>query len=427
MLELTYIPLHIIFIILTNYFPKYLIIKIFKVDTNLLSRLVIGISFNLLIFLVISFFNTSTLEIIRIYLISIFIINLFFFIKENCNFNDENLNLIFIFVVTLSLAIWIANNFQLGWDPQFFWYPKALNFFYDQNISNLVNINRPEYPYLGSLIWAIYSKISLIEYEYFGRIYYIYFYVLSVFFISELLNQKNIFRIACALLLILLSFKLSLFSGYQEILIFSVFAIISKYYYSIINEKNVNLNIFILSILLFSLIWIKNEAVLFALAFVISLVLSNKFNFNFKVKFILLFIFFIIIRLLIFNYYNFEQALQPGNYNDLNIFSEEFINLPRIILILKFFAFGIFDNLILLASIIALFTLFIVNKKHRNILYSYNIFLILCFSIIFVAYLFSSMPLEWHLKVSISRLLNEISGYFSILIILLLNQNLKRI
>ena len=291
----------------------------------------------------------------------------------------------------------------------------------------MVNINRPEYPYLGSLIWAIYSKISLIEYEYFGRIYYIYFYVLSVFFISELLNQKNIFRIACALLLILLSFKLSLFSGYQEILIFSVFAIISKYYYSIINEKNVNLNIFILSILLFSLIWIKNEAVLFALAFVISLVLSNKFNLNFKVKFILLFIFFIIIRLLIFNYYNFEQALQPGNYNDLNIFSEEFINLPRIILILKFFAFGIFDNLILLASIIALFTLFIVNKKHRNILYSYNIFLILCFSIIFVAYLFSSMPLEWHLKVSISRLLNEISGYFSILIILLLNQNLKRI
>ncbi len=427
MLELTYIPLHIIFIILTNYFPKYLILKIFKVDTNLLSRLVLGVSFNLLFFLVISFFNTSTLEIIRIYLISIFIINLFFFIRENRNLKTENLNLIFIFVVTLSLAVWVANNFQLGWDPQFFWYPKALNFFYDQNISNLVNINRPEYPYLGSLIWAIYSKISLIEYEYFGRIYYIYFYVLSVFFISEILNQKNIFRIVCALLLILLSFKFSLFSGYQEILIFSIFAIISKYYYSIVYEKNMNLNIFVLSILLFSLLWIKNEAVLFALAFVITLVLSKKFNLNFKVKFFLLFIFFIIIRLLIFNYYNFEQALQPGNYNNLNIFSGEFINLPRTLLILKFFAFGIFDNLILLASIIALFILFMVNKKQRTMLYSYNIFLVLCFSIIFIAYLFSSMPLEWHLKVSISRLLNEISGYFSILIILLANQNLKRI
>ena len=427
MLELTYIPLHIIFIILTNYFPKYFIFKIFKVETNLLSRLVIGISFNIFIFLLISFFNTNTLEIIRIYLISIFIINLFFFIKENWNFNTENLSLIFIFIITLSLSVWIANNFQLGWDPQFFWYPKALNFFYGQNISNLVNINRPEYPYLGSLIWAIYSKISLVEYEYFGRIFYIYFYVLSVFFMSEILNQKNIFKIVCALLLILLSFKFSLISGYQEMLIFSVFAIISKYYYSIINENNLNLNIFILSILLFSVIWIKNEAILFALAFVISLVLSKKFNINFKVKFSLLFIFFVIIRLSIFNYYNFEQALQPGNYNDLKILNGEFVNFSRIFLILKFFAFGILDNLMLLASITALSILLIINKKQIFIFYNYSIFLFLCMSIIFIAYLFSSMPLQWHLNVSMNRLLTEISGYFSILIILFVNQNLKRI
>ena len=52
-MELTYIPLHIIFIILTKYFPKYFIFKIFKVETNLLSRLVIGISFNIFIFLLI--------------------------------------------------------------------------------------------------------------------------------------------------------------------------------------------------------------------------------------------------------------------------------------------------------------------------------------------------------------------------------------
>ena len=427
MTELIYIPLHIIFIILTNYFPKYFALNILKLKTTLLSRLTIGISLNLLIFIIISFFNVNTLEIIKFYLILVFLINLFFFIKENLIFDDGFLNLILIFTITLAVSVWLANNFQLGWDPHHIWFPKALNFFYDQNISNLIDVNRPEYPYLGSLVWAIYYKFSLVQYEYFGRIFYIYFYILSIFSVSEILNQKNIFKVFAALLIISLSFKFKLFNGYQEILVFSVFTIISKYFYLMTQDDKKDFNFYIILILIFSLIWLKNEAIFFSFAFIVSFIFYKKFKSIVKIKLILLFIFFIFLRLIVFNYYDLEQALQPDNYNDLNLFNENFLNFSRIFLIFKFFVFGILDNMMLLLSIIIIGASIVFNNKNHPIFYSYLIFLISSLLIIFFAYMFSSMPLEWHLKVSINRLLTEITGYFAIIILVFVNQNLKRI
>ena len=116
MVELIYIPLHIIFIILTNYFPKYFAFKFFKLKTTLLTRLTIGISLNLFIFLIISFLNANTLEIIKFYLILIFLINLFFFIKENLIFNDEFLNIALIFVIK-GHFLSLLKNFQRSINP----------------------------------------------------------------------------------------------------------------------------------------------------------------------------------------------------------------------------------------------------------------------------------------------------------------------
>ena len=110
---------------------------------------------------------------------------LFFFFKNNINLAISNIYLIlFIFITNVILSIVIASNLTLGWDADFRWIMKALNFVQGNNVDNLQSFTDNEYPFLGSLIWGYFWKNSLLGYEYFGRLFYLFLYLGSLLLIS---------------------------------------------------------------------------------------------------------------------------------------------------------------------------------------------------------------------------------------------------
>ena len=187
--------------------------------------------------MLLSFIDQKNFDLIYIILIIIFFTNLFFLIIENKNFRQIDIKLVFLLIFILVFSVELANNLKLGWDAQSYWIHKVLNFIEGGDIYNLKNIPQPEYPHLGSFIWAIYAKISFSEYEYFGRIFYIFFFCLSIFSVSELLNFKDTNKILFSSIIIILTYKAPLFNGHQEVLIFSIFTLVSKYFYLIIKNK----------------------------------------------------------------------------------------------------------------------------------------------------------------------------------------------
>ena len=107
----------------------------------------------------------------------------YFILKEKILITNFKLESFFLFFIIFILAIYFLNNFVIGWDAQNYWVNKALTILNDNSIENLKYTTRPEYPHLGSFIWSFYTKFSLINNELYGRIFYIYFFCLSLIYI----------------------------------------------------------------------------------------------------------------------------------------------------------------------------------------------------------------------------------------------------
>ena len=97
--------------------------------------------------------------------------------------------------------------------------------------------NNNYYPHLGTLVWGFFWKNSFLQYEYLGRLIYIYIYLLSLFSICELISNQNKIKIILLSLILIISFDEFLFRGYQEVLLFSLFIFISKITTSIYQIK----------------------------------------------------------------------------------------------------------------------------------------------------------------------------------------------
>ena len=155
--------------------------------------------------------------------------------------NRKNITkFIFFFIVTISIFISTAQSLKLEWDG-FHWITKALVFFNDTEIQNLKYSEMFQYPHLGGYIWAFFWKNSLLELEYFGRLFYIYFYLISIFTvfnIAKFKSDKLIFILIFSL--IFLTYDPYLFGGYQEYLIFSTLIIAARFI-STINFTNIPL------------------------------------------------------------------------------------------------------------------------------------------------------------------------------------------
>ena len=115
--------------------------------------------------------------------------------------------------------------------------------------------------HLGNLIWSLFWKFPFNYNEYFGRIIYVIIYLILIFGFFFNLKINKIKKLIFILLTIIITYEYALISGLQEILIFSLILIASKFAYYLFSEKNIinqtNL-IFYILLITNACCWIKN-------------------------------------------------------------------------------------------------------------------------------------------------------------------------
>ena len=411
-----FFSIFIFFLTITIPINKLFFYKMVDFEFNIFDYCTVNILFfsNTLLLLAILKINISTIILI---VCSLFILNtlLFYkFIKKKIFQPDNLIFLIFFGLILFILSVNIANNLTLGWDAQTIWFPRAINFYNELNFTEVSQYARmPEYPFFGSLSWAFFWKLFYFDKEYYGRIFYLLIFLVSIFNFSDLLKTSMIKKIFFSLILILLTYDYWHFRGFQEILIFSFLLIISKYLYYIICENKIELKyLFIILIASNLIIWTKNEGVVFS--FFIYLLLTIFSKFSFKIKFInfIFFISIVFIRFFIFETNNLTVGLQ-NTFDFKNIFSIFFENLTifnlktiLINLILTIFKFPI----IFVSLLISLMIIFS-KIDFKKILFVYFYFL-LNIGFIFVTYLSTTFDINFMVVTGLNRVFFESSALY---------------
>lgn len=402
-----------------------------------------NISFNIIIFLnlilIISFFNVALDKIILIYLFYISVL-LTMNIKNFRNISYFNANYCFnmplLLISSCVIFLEIANNLVLGWDTQMVWIYKTLNFYNGYSIENLSNMPKPNYPYLGTLTWAFFWEISISEHEYFGRLFYVFCFLVSVLLFISNLKINNYYKILLFIFFIIISYDYTyfvdwgIFSGYQEILIFCLVTKASYFFYELYKNKNYKENFFILSILLICnlLIWIKQEGFVISLSFILGLLFFYNISVNKKIVIIISYILILLTRIFIFEYYNLNPLdYQHESYQEFSITKiYEKISLERVLTVIKFLIIEIFANYLIILSLLITFFYVIKIKiaKAELRMISLFFFLILFNIIIFSGiFIVTDVNLVWILKYGLDRIIYQISPLSFYLITVYINHN----
>ena len=432
MIELLNITVSLLCLILFSLFPlrvmffdsKSIFYKFSTIDLILLNFII-----NMSLILLLSFTNIDNSK----YFISLFSISIIYNLYNILSYKNYykffiNKDFVFFIILNFVLIIYLVSNPILAWDGLENWYFKAQNFFYNYNFFDLKGLkgNNNYYPHLGSLIWGFFWKNSLLQYEYLGRLFFIYVYLLSIFSICELINNKNQFKIIILSIIIILSFDNFLFRGYQEVLLFSLFIFVSKNFYIYIkSQKTINL---LLCFLCLNLIpWVKHEGFLFTLIFCFSILFIIKYFSN-KLKIfslILLTLILIIFKNYLFYKYldlNFTHGGGGKIFNEFNLILQfTFIFFKG--LLIAFIKYKIW--ILVFISIYFVSKQQITNTKDKLFLKFINISLVLFFTLLIGIYynLFTNSDIDfnWWIDTSLDRLIYSISGLYLIYIIFFTN------
>ena len=400
---------------------------LFKRENCLYDVFFLNLLINFSILFLISFTKFNNFYYFIIILSGSVITNIYFFNKNKKNLIKYfNINFLFFFIFNLIIYFYIAKDPTLNWDGQNNWVFKAQNFFYDYNFFDLNEIKEANYyPHFGTLLWGVFWKNSLLQFEYSGRLIYAFIFLVSIFSICDLLNKKNHIIVLISSGIILICFDSFLFKGYQEVLIFSFLIYVSKnIYHYILSQKKLFLVICFFS--LNFLPWIKNEGYLYPIIFSLSLLFTIK-HFPKKLE-ILLFIFFsailLITKNLIFYKYLSINLLHGGN---LNLFLsvqdlKEFILSMFVGFIVAIFKYKIW--FFILASIFLFYKSKNIKTKDKILIKVLSINLFLFFISILGIYfsvIHHSYGLNWWIDNSLDRILYQISGLLIIFTIVKIN------
>ena len=386
----------------------------------------LNILFILNIFLISSFLNIN-ISFIFFVLLSCSIILITIRYNEILLFKDKNF-IIFILYSILILGIFtsIAGSPKLEWDGHH-WITKATNFFHNEGIENLKDSSMPMYPHLGGYVWAFFWKNSILQYEYFGRLFFAYFYIVSVFSILNILKFNSLkIYLFIILVIISLTYDRYLFGGYQEYAIFSIL-LVSARYITLISFDNANQlkKIYLVLIMMHSMIWFKDEGLFYYLIFGITLILMNKGSIFNKLN-MLLFIFITI----------FIQYYLQKNIIGIFAFNSELINTDIInqlfnikliviksIAITKHIIIAFIKYPIWILIIFSTFYLITKFKDNNSMTKYFTYVLLLNILFLFAVYLHDPVKdYEFILSVTLDRLIFQTSGFYLINIIFLINK-----
>jgi hypothetical protein len=323
-----------------------------------------------------------------------------------------------LFVIFLILAVHISSELFLGWDAKFFYYIKSLFFYEEKTIFDLYKFEDSTWhPHYGSYLWGFFWSLSLVDNEYFGRLFYLFLFCYSFFVISKI-SKKQLINNIFFLLLIFLSYEYEFFSGLQEILIFSFLILISKYFFLISNKKSNNEILFLCLIFLFSnlLIWIKSEGIVYFIIFLLLLLVQNQILIKRRLFVAGFFLSFYILKLVIYDISDLNNG-QKNFYNLEYIINLDFYLIFNKLMNIFFWFFYYISNNIFFSIFILLifYEIFFVKKKDRiNYIYYKTLMIYLFFIIAFIisAYIFRDMEIEYAIRTTMDRLIMTASGFF---------------
>ena len=256
------------------------------------------------------------------YFTALLLISIFNLLKKEKIFKFDKLIFGIFFILVFIISLDIATKLNLGWDAKWFWYIKSLYFFQNYDFSYLSHYEFNSFhPHFGSYLWAFFRELSLSKIEYSGRIFYAFLYLSSLFFLIDKFEKNKIQNFIIIFLLLLITYKYKLFSGLQEILIFSILIIISKLIYEFINQKK---NTYLLFIILCMnlILWIKAEGIAYFMIILIALNLIK--NFTFEKRLLLITSSFVLILFKTLIYKHFQISLNDQPYFIEYIFNLDF-------------------------------------------------------------------------------------------------------
>lgn len=409
------------------FFPSKIIFNSSKNTTNdFFEILIINIILVLNIFLILSFLE---LNLIYVFYVFVFLgfLNIVLF-HSNILIKKNYFFLIFLFF-SLMLSIRIAASPGLDWDASVIWIFKAKNFYDGFSFSNLSNVEGVvAYPHLGAYGWALIWKNSLLDYEYTGRMFYVFIYLASIFFVINKFNLTFTIKVFTAFLLTMLTFDHGLFSGYQEPLMFALIITLFEIAKKANSFKNLNIFHFVCILNANLILWVKNEGFVW-LVFILLYFLIHK-NYKQQTKFLYSFSFLtlIILKFSVFNFHFQENLIGWSSYEFISIsqiFSLEIMQkLPILIyqLMQVFFKYPIY-----LIFLLLIFYLIAVKKiSHTH--WVYFVFFALNCSLSISIFYFTKDPLwQFHASVGLDRMLYQTSGVYLFFILDILIKYFSRI
>ena len=384
------------------------------------------INFNILLLL--SILPTSLDISNLIYLILYISLFIYLYLLKNYKLNllkDFFQFKIIFFIIFLILSINVAGELNLGWDAKYFYYIKALFYIQGQNFSDLENFTHNIYhPHLGSYLWAFFSNILPLKFEYFGRLLYVYLFCFSIFYVCHTDFKEKFISNIIFVLAICVAYNYGRFSGLQEILIFSILAILSKFYFNLKNSQNMPY-IFFIILGCNLLIWLKAEGIVYATILILLINFSNKIQSKTKIYINLFYALLIFFKIIVYQFFNMKLNGQPFYALDY-ILSLNFITiLYKIKILFSYLIYYGINNFFFVSGLIILLTLNI-QKKSDNYLKIINYYFISTFLFIIFAYLLRNLEIEYFVKTTLERIVFISSGFYVFLVINFFNNFSKK-
>lgn len=411
----------------------------------IITFILLNINFENIFFIILllSFFSTF-----RLVYVNYNNLKIFFSLRNFLKLKNIKIVLKNLFIYTIVILFFFENIYDIlrnpleAGDALAFWFYKAKFFIYNPGLEHFPQIN---YPNFTSSLWSISLYLFKDNFN-LSRIIltFILFINILLVYYKFLQTNKN-FLINSLLLFIFLAFySFSTFggnfrysnSGYADIIMTAFLMSGFSYgFLSFANGKFFFKDYFFSCFSLGILSSIKNEGLIISIAillitnFIFLLNFFNLYKKNFKII-LLCNIFFIVISLSPLIIFKFLQLF----VNENNVFSMFFelsnlinIQWERFQMITKYFILALIENRVIGIIILPLVFFNILYTKKFNIILQF-IFLItiFCLVYIFIIYLLTKMPLEWHLVTSLNRIFFPFTGIISSLCFLILNYDYNK-
>ena len=400
--------------------------KLINNDIYIFDILILNTILNSTILLFFSFYQ---INIYYIYFSIILLNSISFFLSLELfwsNLKFKNNYKIFLFFITcfLSISFLMVSDPKLTWDGIAHWYWKALNYNQLGTYENLKNMPMSYYPHLSSYIWSFFWSINPMNNEYYGRLFFIFVFLIPLFSASHRIYNIKIEILALTILfLIFFTFDEFLIGGYQEYFLFFLF-----YSFSLIiflNDKSQN-NFLIffafLSILL--MMWIKQEGLFYSIILTLIFISFFKISKFYKIAFIILVILSIIFMQEVRTNYHGSFSLNENifhenlfKYLDFRIFVETFY-----IITYEIFKGMVKYPIWLLILVLLIYDYF----KGVKLLNINNMLIILYFGLIYAIYFQTKLDINMLMPLTLDRVLIHGTGFYLIFIFLRINNIISK-